>query len=264
MSENSNITVIIPIHYVDDSVKEYYANAISSIQNQEETQADEVIVVTPAGDVADFINGFDHGDLKVRTLINDGDTDFSSQINFAVENTNTEWFSLLEFDDEFSSVWLKNGVKYINAYPEVEMFLPIIIDVNPAGAFMSLTNEAVWAHEFSDEMGVLDNGAALRYQNFNLDGMIMNKSAYEDHGGLKPSMKLTFIYEFFLRMTYNDVKVMTIPKFGYKHVNQRENSLFNNYRNELSPDESRWWLAQAKKEYFFPQDRKITYDAETA
>ncbi|NIQ16175.1 MAG: hypothetical protein GTO02_17815 [Candidatus Dadabacteria bacterium] len=57
---------------------------------------------------------------------------------------------------------------------------------------------------------------------------------------------------------------MTIPKFGYKHINQREGSLFHTYRNELSPDESRWWLSQAKKEYHFTNDRKITYEQESA
>jgi hypothetical protein len=31
-------------------------------------------------------------------------------------------------------------------------------------------------------------------------------------------------------MTFKDVKVMVIPRFGYKHVNQREESLFANYR----------------------------------
>jgi hypothetical protein len=73
-------------------------------------------------------------------------------------------------------------------------------------------------------------------------------------------MLVTFIYEFLLRLTHNDVKIMTIPRFGYKHVNQREGSLFHDYRNTLTPDESQWWLAQAKKEYYFDYDRVITYD----
>jgi hypothetical protein len=38
--------------------------------------------------------------------------------------------------------------------------------------------------------------------------MVIRKSVYEENGGFKPSIKLTFIYEFLLRMTFKDVKVI--------------------------------------------------------
>jgi hypothetical protein len=60
-------------------------------------------------------------------------------------------------------------------------------------------------------------------------------------------------------MTFKDVRVMVVPKFGYKHINQRPGSLFSSYRDSLDPIEAKWWLAQAKKEYYFPNDRSITY-----
>jgi hypothetical protein len=53
---------------------------------------------------------------------------------------------------------------------------------------------------------------------------------------------------------------MTVPKFGYKHVNQRPNSLFANYKDSMDPSEAKWWLQMAKKEYYFANDRKITYE----
>ena len=56
---------------------------------------------------------------------------------------------------------------------------------------------------------------------------------------------------------------MVIPKFGYKHVNQRPDSLFASYKETMDPTEARWWLAQAKKEYYFDKDRKITYETQT-
>jgi hypothetical protein len=79
-------------------------------------------------------------------------------------------------------------------------------------------------------------------------------------GKLKPSIKLTFIYEFLLRLTFKDVRIMTVPKFGYKHVNQRPNSLFASYKETMNPVEAKWWLQTAKKEYYFTNDRKITYE----
>jgi hypothetical protein len=32
----------------------------------------------------------------------------------------------------------------------------------------------------------------------------------------------------------------------------------------LDPAEAKWWLAQAKKEYYFSKDRNITYDSQNA
>ncbi len=93
--------------------------------------------------------------------------------------------------------------------------------------------------------------------------MIMRKDKFESIGGLKPSIKLTFNYEFLLRATYNDTLIMTIPKVGYKHTNQRVNSLFWDYKFnpdvKLGQEEAKFWIDLSKKEYFFTKDRKLEY-----
>ena len=258
------ISVILPIHTIDDATKPMLNNAINSVAAQQVKPAEFLIVAANDKDLLDHLNSLDFGELKdvTRIIENDGDTTFSAQLNKGVSEATSEWVTFLEMDDEFSSIWLKNGKVYSEAYDDVDVFLPIIVDVDTEGRFIGFTNEAVWAAEFSDELGHLDNNALLAYQNFNFDGMLIKKEVYEEFGGLKESMKLTFIYEFFLRLTYNDARIMTIPKLGYKHVNQREGSLFHEYSNTLSQDESRWWLSMAKKESFFNYDRKLTYDKE--
>jgi len=90
--------------------------------------------------------------------------------------------------------------------------------------------------------------------------MAMLKDAYEEYGGIKKSIKLSFINEFLLRFTFNSCKVMIIPKLGYKHVNNRQGGLFDQYKREMSIDESQWWLKMAKKEYFHVNDRDILYE----
>lgn len=267
MSEiKTNISIIIPVHKLNEETKPMFDNAVTSVFEQS-VKPEELIIVIPSGsDLVSYLDSYDFGSFKdlVKIVLNDGETDFASQINLGVANTSTEWFSILEFDDEFAKIWIKNVVEYRNAHKNVDIFLPIVIDVDPKGEFISFTNEAVWANSFSDELGVLDNTALLAYQNFNIDGMVMRKSVYDEFGGLKPSLKLTFIYEFLLRMTFKDVRVMVIPKFGYKHVNQRVDSLFANYKENMNPIEARWWLTTAKKEYYFPNDRKITYEEQNA
>lgn len=266
MEEKNNISVILPVHELSEANKQLFSNAVQSVKDQI-TKPDELVIVVPKGsDVATYVKSFDYGDYKDSITIaeNDGETDFASQVNYGVSVSKSEWFSILEFDDEYAKIWFKNVVQYRAAHTDVEIFLPIIVDVDATSQFMGFTNEAVWANGFAEQMGYLNNDALLTYQNFNTDGFVIKKSVYEEFGGFKPSIKLTFIYEFLLRMTFKAVKVMVIPKFGYKHVNQREDSLFSNYKKNLDPVEARWWLAQAKKECYFPKDRKITYQAQTA
>jgi hypothetical protein len=256
-----NLTVIIPLHEVNDNTHILFQNAIKSIEEQI-VKPTQVLVVTPKGSEAYmFASGFDYQTIKslVKVIENDGKTDFASQMNFGVSQCETEWFSILEYDDEYSKIWFKNVQTYIDAYSDVDIFMPIIVDVDEFGSFIGFTNEAVWANSFSEELGLLDKDALLSYQNFNIDGIVMKKETYESYGGFKSNMKLTFIYEFLLRMTYKSAKVMTIPKFGYKHVNQRIGSLFHNYKLSMNPVEANWWLNKAKSEFYHEHDREISY-----
>ena len=90
--------------------------------------------------------------------------------------------------------------------------------------------------------------------------MVMRKDMYQKVGGLKPSIRQTFIYEFLLRVTYNSVKTMVIPKLGYRHTNGREGSLFDMNKNEISVEESKFWFDLAQSEFYYTTDREITYD----
>jgi len=261
----TQISVILPVHQLDDTTKPLFANAVKSVELQK-TLPDELVIVVPKdSEVSAYVKAYDFAEIKdiVTIVENDGETDFASQVNLGVANAKSEWVSFLEYDDEYANIWFKNVVEYRAAHTNVDLFMPIVIDVNAEGVFNGFTNEAVWATSFSDELGILDLNALLAYQNFNIDGIVIKKSIYEEYGGFKSTIKLTFIYEFLLRMAFKDVRIMVIPKFGYKHVNQRPDSLFASYKETMDPTEARWWLAQAKKEYYFDKDRKITYETQT-
>lgn len=259
---NTNTSVILPVHELNETTQGLFLNAIKSVELQK-VKPDALLIVVPTGSqVETFMKSIEWGELKdiVKIVSNDGATDFASQVNYGVSQAQTEWISFLEYDDEYSNIWFKCVEEYKEAYPNVGLFMPIVVDTDAAGNFIGFTNEAVWATSFSDELGILDLNALLAYQNFNIDGIVIKKEIFEEHGGFKPSIKLTFIYEFLLRMSFKDVRIMTIPRFGYKHVNQRPESLFASYRETMDPVEAKWWLTQAKKEYYFEKDRKITYE----
>jgi hypothetical protein len=258
----SKISVIIPIHTTENNLILWLKNAIKSVENQS-VRPDSVLIVRGTNEeLKKEIESIDLGDIKdiVRIVENNtGKEDFASQVNFGVTHIDTEYFSVLEADDEYSKIWFKNVKTYISSYPETDIFLSMVVETDTSGNFLSFTNEPVWAKDFSEEMGIIDENTIQSYPNFNTSGMVIKTEKYKEFGGYKSSMKLSFIYEFLLRMTHNSCRTMVIPKLGYKHTNQREGSLFKSYKEFINPDEARFWMNLAKKEYFFTQDRDITY-----
>jgi hypothetical protein len=105
-------------------------------------------------------------------------------------------------------------------------------------------------------LGVAD---ILHAPNFNITGGIIKRSEFIKAGGLKPSIKLSFGYEFLLRMANLYEEVYIIPKVGYFHFINREDSLTAEYHRTMTQEEGAWWIELAQEEYFFNEDRKKTY-----
>lgn len=266
--EKINVSVVLPLSTAKHlSFDDYFERAIKSLIIQTKPIDELVIVHTTEELLKNKINEFDYEGLNVTFVENTGEFDFCSQVNLGVKNSRNKWVSVLEFDDEYSSIWFKNVDEYINVYPEVDVFLPLVVDTDEKGVFVGFTNEATFAVSMNSEIGYLTNDTLLNYQNFQTSGMVIKKTVYEELGGFKPSIKLTFVYEFLLRLTYNSSKIMTIPRIGYKHMNLRHGSIFWNYKNgdePLTDDEVSFWIDSAKKEHFFTSDRNIKYEPQEA
>lgn len=263
MEKNLNLSVVLPIKSAKaKDFADYFQKAIDSLKNQK-FQPDELIIVhTNEEELSNFLNNYDFGGISVSKLAWDKTPNFCDQINFGIKNSKNPWVSIFEFDDEYSGIWFDNVNKYIKAYPDVQMFLPVVVETDEKGTFAGFTNEATFAANFTQEIAMLTNETLQDYQNFQTSGCVFKKQIIEDFGGFKSSVKLTFVYEFLLRLTYNSVSIMTIPKLGYKHTNLREGSIFWNYKygqDKLSEDEVKFWVSTAKKEYFFTDDRTINY-----
>jgi glycosyltransferase involved in cell wall biosynthesis len=266
MNEKLSLSIILPIKSSKSKdFNDYFEKAITSIKSQTIDIEELLIVHTQEESLVTFLSNFDFGTLNVVKLLWDKPPSYAEQINYGIKNAKGEWVSLFEFDDEYSSIWFKNVKNYMVAYPQTQMFLPVVVETDEKGAFAGFTNEATFAANFSSEMGTLTNETLQEYQNFQTSGSVIKKSIIEDFGGLKPSIKLTFVYEFLLRLTYNAVSIMTIPKLGYKHSNMREGSIFWNYKfgeEKMLEDEVKFWVQTAKKEFFFTEDRTIKYQSE--
>jgi hypothetical protein len=236
-------------------------NAITSV---EDFHNDVIVSIVCPKSVGDQLNFPITDKVEIKIITNEGQTDFCSQVNLGIEKCETEWFSILEVDDEFKPIWLKSVNEYVKTYTDVDVFLPIVRDINVEGKFISFTNESVWAYGFTEKQGYLDNEVLLDFQSYQISGGLYRTQVVKDNGSFKENIKLTFGYEFFLRLTHNGVKIMSVPKIGYQHLNFREESLFWKYKNneetKLKEDEVKFWLETAKKEFFFKNKRDVNYE----
>jgi hypothetical protein len=265
------ITVIIPIHEFNEDIKKYYDIALDSIRKQEkiEDERPNILVVYAAGLEENelFNSEITKTDdvLSITYLKNEGKTDFQSQINFGADNIDTKYFTFIEFDDEFSTTFFYQAEKHLSKLKNVDLLLPIIIEVTTNQNGIKLTNETVWSKQFVGEngtVGYLNSNALAQYTDFKINGGVFNTESFINVGKLKSNIKLSFTYELLLRMTNNGDRIFTMPKIGYKHLIEREDALFTGYADEKNPNyiplpERKFWFETAKKEANFFKDREI-------
>jgi hypothetical protein len=257
------ITIILPIYKLEAEDIGMLNNALFSV---EDFHNDVKIKLVAPLNLKPKIQSLDFGQkLEIIPQYNATlQTDFLTNINLGIDECDTEWFSILEIDDEYKKVWLSSMNEHMEAYKNIDVFLPIIKDINVEGKFIGYANESVWAYGFTDKQGFLSNELLLEYQNYQTSGGLYRTQVIKDNGKFKDNIKLTFSHELFLRLTNNGVKIMVVPKIGYQHVNFRENSLFWSYKNDekmkLTEDEVKFWIDTAKKEYFFKNKRDVIYE----
>lgn len=204
---------------------------------------------------------------------------FNDLFNIALENE-YEAFSVMEAGDAVGANWYNIANTYMQENEEVGFFLPMTKNWQN-GALSGLMNEACWAEGISEEAGKFDMNLLLRYNCANPLGGVYRVSELEEYSEekdgrffpMKESFKVSHYYEFFLRMIYNDVKMMTVPRIGYEfRVNPVERfshssskipgniATLSPEKGGISPEELSYWMDLSKKEYFFDEDRNKVYE----
>lgn len=263
---NSNITVIIPVHSVAGDFDKLFKEALDSIRNNSVKPEKVLVIRCKCKDVIQRLSdlesqGYFEG-LNVSVVENPNTKDFPSQINTAVDLVETEFFSILEFDDVYSGIWFKNFKEYNSRLPKVGIFLPITVEsLYGENKSIGLTNASPLSKFYGDKTGYLTYDILENTPNFSISGAVIRKKDFIDSGKIKTNIKLSFIYEFLLRFAYSGRDIYVIPKIGYKHTVDRPNSLFWNYKNglndKISIEEGKYWMEVAKKEYINPHQREI-------
>jgi hypothetical protein len=254
-----DLTVIIPLNKIENDVdKELFDLSIKSIYNQNENiLPKEVFIIT----TTETSKSLDLKEFKnTKIIINDETSDnIQSQINKAVKEVKTKFFMILDFDDELTNFYFKNLSIHMEEMPNVDMFLSLIADVTIDKKIHRYINEINWAKDVTnDRHGYLTMETLMNYNLVSINGAVIRKEKFEEAGGLKESMKLSFVYEFLMRFTNIDGITYTVPKICYLRKFGRENSYLSQ-QVSMENDEVNFWWNLAKKEYVWPHDRNKSY-----
>lgn len=247
-----DIIVIIPVHVFNDDVVKLLPDAIKSVPENL-----EVRISCPTGlgkELSSIVKDFNN--VVIYESKDTNDTSFCALVNQAVGDS--KYFSIVEFDDECTPIWYDNFRSYADTYPDVSVFMYLedIVDYKEQ-KYIGFGNEAPWASSFSNEIGEIDNDCLQEFFDFYLTGSIFKTDDWKAVGGLKTNLPIVFWYEFLLRVTNKQKRVMVIPKVGYVHYLGREGSITETYRNTISDKESEYWFKVAKKESFHITQRDV-------
>lgn len=272
MNKMKGIDIIIPVHKYNDEVSVLLKRCLSSVKEmgsvslKNDIKLDVHVVGIPElpSDeilrIVEWTNEFNTLNVSTNTTEK---FDFCSQVNYAVNNLcKNDYFMVVEFDDVVTPKWINMALPYIENNKKCPMFLPLveIYDILNPVTPLNYINEIGWSSSFvENELGVLTNDNLKDYCNFNITGSIIKKNEFLKAGGLKSSMKLSFGYELMLRLSNLYKELFVVPKIGYFHFVNREDSLTTEYHKTMSQEEGSWWIKLATEEYTFKQDRNKAY-----
>jgi len=257
---SNKLTVIIPIHKVDID-ESYLISMFESLSVQDNKNFDVLIATFP--DLQSQINLANKFDVKLSFLdlpeeLKDIYPNYTEVINFAVHSVNTEYFTILQYDNVLNNTFVHFVEEYSTAYPTVSVFMPITLEFD-GETFVRTANEVAWTVNYTEKQGYLDFETLKKLPIFSFVSAIYKTETFLENNGYKHSIKKYFEYEYFLRILNQLAEVMVIPRFMVRHTVNRQNSL-STYYDDQDKLEMKFYQDLAKKEYFFPEDRQITYE----
>lgn len=303
-SNNNKVLVVLPLNQIEDFLlneclyslaqQEYsidlliLANKLSNEQKESVeaiASAPKIVVQTKTekGEIKrDEVSSIK--DLNFTIVDSEADTfskAFNEGFNYAVKNK-YEWFSMVEFDDIVDVKWFLNVINYSKDKTGIDGFMPLTREISN-GAFLGYFNEACWMDGYAEVAGQFDLTLLTRFNCMNITGAafkVASLQKFSEHNKendyykpIKESIKLGYIYEFFLRMIYKDLKFFTIPRVGYEHRIDRPTPMVDYFTSKLprdliarpaetggvTPEENTFWSNLVKKEYYHAKDRNVVF-----
>lgn len=206
---------------------------------------------------------------------------FNEALNYAILNK-YEYFSVIESEDVVDVNWYSTAMRYASKKTDKDGFMPLMRE-NSNGNYIGFFNEACWVDGYAEVAGVFDLQLLMRYNCVNITGAVFKTDSIKKYSteidgqfkAIKEDFKLTYSYEFFLRMIYDDLKFFTIPRVGYEHRIDIPSEIIDPFSSKvprnisawpeekggMTPEEIKFWNDAARKEYFIGRhDRPIKFE----
>lgn len=215
--EAKKITVIIPLHEINDNVEAQLKTAVESV----DTNKNELMFVGPKDVISKAAEMFD---IKIALVENDN-TDFNEQINKGVYACLTPYFTILEYDDMLMPIW--NRLMEEEMHRDATVTAPISLyvyngDKDGNNAYSHFVNEIAWDAFFIEEgvgeVGYVTYHELEPYNGYAVSGAIIKTDDFISLGCLKPEYSIAAWYEFLLRCAFAKKKIFIAPKVAYKHI----------------------------------------------
>lgn len=263
-----DLTVIIPLYKLNEDIHvDLLRESVKSVANQTSKPANVFIVGTKEtckdGEEAlkEFTNILKENKIKSKIIKHEGSGTIQQQVNLAVGEVKTKYFSVLEADDTLFHKWFENVSKRIeNDIKPVSLYLPIIYNINVKGELIRLSNEVVWSTSVSDEeegLGFINSELLETFSDFQVTSGVFRTEDFLSVGGLKENLELFFWNELLLRMTNLDKKVYVISKYGGNHLVGLPFSFIIMAEEKYEEKDIDFWYDTIKEEYQYTEDREI-------
>lgn len=246
------MTIAIPIHQLSEANIPYLEECLASVGNQS-TKPKTIVFCTE--EVATVIK---KAKIKVSTVIMDVNG-YTNAVNNIADTVEDEFLMVLEFDDVLNKDYLKSVEEHIGAYPDVDMFLPIVHEISTENDFLALKNNIVWSYGQMAQMGYFSLDETKKNLNFSLSGAVYRTKVLRELR-LKHMIPIYFNTEFLLRFLRHGRIAYVVPKVGIKHRHGRAGSYFEAIADAYDTPTRAAIIKSVKHEYMFDQDRKIDFE----
>lgn len=181
---------------------------------------------------------------------------YANLFNDAIDKVKTEFVMFMNVGDTIIPNYTNDLGAHINAYPDVNAFLPIVHEIGDEGKTIGLKNESAWVYGTMQTIGEFNLDALKNKPSFSLAGLAI-KTATAKQFRMKQNIKVHYNYEWVMRYLNSGNKLMIVPKIGAAHDVTKSDYYLT--AKDMGRDELKFWYNTAKKEYYFPNDREITY-----
>lgn len=258
-----DIHIIIPVHTLSEEQKPHLLRAVASLAGKPADPSVKIkaCIVHPP-QLTDTLSSLLKGAAAPKTtlVVNDGPTDFQSQVNWAAKSLpeTCEWAGILEFDDEFAAGYFDQAKLWSQDQPDAQVLLPLVANTDGDGQFIDFTNQIAWSPSVAgvSEPGYPSIETVSEFPYFTLSGALVRRDVLADFP-LKVNFPLAFDMEWMLRTLNAGISTLVIPRLGYSHAFNLPGSIYDTVRRTMEPAEVGFWYAKARTEYHFPEDRPL-------